>query len=181
MPPVKIIDKMPPEIRAKIDKWLTDNNYGDYRGLSAALAEMDCEISFQALANYGRERKEEAKRIKDAASYSAALLNELGGNMHNIGLVAMAQMQEQVASFMREHHISDIFAELEEPDKKAAFVTNLMRNLPALSRGMVTQETRRSEVMKRLEELEKEASEGKGSGLDVATLQRVRQEIYGLF
>ncbi|MEO1474366.1 MAG: phage protein Gp27 family protein [Pseudomonadota bacterium] len=84
MPPVRKVEKLPPEFRRWLHEELTARGFGEYETLADALnwrledAGLDLRIQKSALADYGSEYKEFAKLQEEAGAWTKTWMTDAG-------------------------------------------------------------------------------------------------------
>jgi Protein of unknown function (DUF3486) len=73
MPRRPEIDKLPVEVKAKVDKLIADNAFGNYRGLADALQAEGIELSYNQLQAHGAKLSKEILEARREALFLAAV------------------------------------------------------------------------------------------------------------
>ncbi len=169
-------DRLPPDVRAWLEHELRNSNFTGYEALAEKLKDKGYPIGATSLWRYGKRMKqlraksqiyvEMAKFLPqdDEDALSGAVLSMIQSNFFDI-MMAMDSDEE------------------EDNEKRLKMLSDAAHAMANLSRASVNQKkwsrNVREEDARKLAALEKEAKTGK-SGLDMETLKRVREEIYGL-
>ena len=176
MPPPRKVDLLPEEDRAWLNAELIRRGFGEYHAISALLAERGFEISHSTLGVHGlalkrklaaiRASTEAAKLIAEAAPDDADQRSEAVMSLVQTGLFdGMVNLQEA--------------AEEDNPAERIGLLAKAAKAISELSRASVNQKKWAQDVRRKLDMLEQEAQHGENT-LDIATLQRIRKEVYGL-
>lgn len=179
MPPRSSLLQIPDEIRAELNRRLVEQGFSDYDGLVDWLNDhleahgLELRISRSALARHGQvfQEKLEAMRIATEQARAIAEASEDDEGQMNEALIRL--VQTKTFEVLRD------LGEGESLHKIGLMVARLSR--ASVNQKKWAQEAR-EKTRAKLDALEKEAGFGKGKGkLDKATLQRVREEIYGIY
>jgi hypothetical protein len=177
MPPRSAILDLPEDIKAELDRRLLANSFQDYRGLAAWLAENGCYISKSALHEYGQDFQARLGALKLATEQVRAVVQTLPDEEGAFNEAVMRLAQERLF-----YYLVDANLDPRDPKQTAAF-TKAVHAIADLGRASVNQKQWAGKVQKeldtRLASLEAKAKGGDG-GLDLETLRRVREEIYGI-
>lgn len=182
MPQPAVIDRFTPEQRHALEQELILRNFKDYDGLVSWAAGFGLEISRASAHRYGQKLKrrlavvrastEAARQIAEAAPddtdlRSAAVISLVQSELFEL----LLNLQEADAS--------------DDPGERVALMAKAARGVADLSRASVSQkkwaEQVKGKVAAALDRLESQSAPGAARRLDPATLQAVRQEVYGLF
>lgn len=175
MPPPAKIALLPEDLRAALDARLIQRAFSDYHALAAWLGEQGYEIGKSALHVYGQGLKRKLAAIR-ASTEAARLIAEAAPDEED-------RRSEAVMSLVQ----SDMFAMLialqeaedADPQERIKLLGNAARAIADLSRASIAQKKHAAAVQAKLDALLTAAQHGENS-LDIATLQRIRSEVYGL-
>ena len=169
-----IVAQLPEEIRTALDRQLVINEFSDYAGLANWLAEKGYQISRSSVHRYGKKFQQRLDLIKEVTEQARALSEAAGDDENALG-DALTRLTQQKAF--------EILLNVQEIDSESihwSILPKLGKMIADLNRSGVTVKRYRSEMLEKLKEklagLEKE-----GKNLDPKTLQKVREEIYGIF
>jgi hypothetical protein len=150
---------------------------GDFGAHLAALAEKPDfdSIGKSALHNYGRGLKRKLAAIQ-ASTHAAKMIAEAAPDEED-------RRSEALMSLLQ----TDLFgmlvnlqeAEDADPEERVKLLSTAARAIADVSRASIHQKKHAATVKAKFDALMSEAETGHSS-LDVATLQRIRQEVYGL-
>jgi len=167
------ISQLPTEVREWLDAALIEGNFSGYAELVEELRVRGCEISKSSLHRYGQEFESRLAALKLATEQARAIAREAGDDEGalNDALIRVAQQK-----------IFELLIRLNTEGDESSLV-DLSVAVSKLSKASVDQKKWQAEVRRKVEEkfrgLEKEAA-GPKSGLDMETLRRIREEVYGV-
>lgn len=175
MPTPPKIPRLPEPVRAELDRLLVQRAFSDYHGLATWLGEQGYEIGKSAIHNYGQGLKRKLAAIR-ASTEAARLIAEAAPDEED-------RRSEAVMSMVQ----SDLFAMLvalqeaedADPQERIKLLGNAARAIAEVSRASIAQKKHAAAVQARLDALLTDAQHG-DNNLDIATLQRIRREVYGL-
>ncbi|MCL2345148.1 MAG: DUF3486 family protein [Desulfobulbus sp.] len=175
------IDGLPDEVRRWLERALADSRFSGYQALEEMLRERGYAISKSAIHRYGQKIERRFAAIK-ASTEAARLLVEAADD-------AQDSRSEAVIAMVQSEMFESIFAiqESEDPNitpvERLDMMSRAAKNIATLARASVNQKRHRLDLQEklkaRLSELESEARAGQ-SGLDLATVQRISKDVYGL-
>jgi len=167
---------LPQSLRAWLDKNLIEGAYSGYEALAAELAERGYQISKSSLHRYGSKLEERLSALKIATDQARAVVNASPDDEGALNEALMRLVQERLFSILLEMDV----------DPKRLNISSLTKSVAELARASVTQKKWQTEfrgkIQAKLDALEAQASDGGGKGtLDMVTLKRIREEVYGIF
>jgi hypothetical protein len=174
------IDGLPPEVRRWLERALAEGGFSGYEQLEKLLAEQGYSISKSSIHRYGQKIERRFAAIK-ASTEAARFLTEGAADDQDArseAVIALVQTElfESIVN-LQEAGDEDL-----EPAERIGLLSAAAKNIATLARASVNQKKFRlavqEKVKARLEALESEARSG-ASGLDLATVQRIAQEVYG--
>lgn len=181
MPKRKAVDTLPDALRRQLDERLVANGFSDYVALSEWLASEGLSISKSALHVHGSELK---AKHDDAMSTARELLaltrasGELGDAGAELSRHGAIILQTDIVKLSLEVRHED------DPEKRANLLSKLTRAHADIGRMVISAEKWHTEVKDKmnatLTALESQAAGGGKAGFDLATLKRVREEVYGI-
>ena len=178
MPKRSQVDGYPPEIKAWLDIELVKRGFSDYVQLAADLMAKGVPASKSGLHRYGSVFEERIANLKRSTEMAKALVDaspDTDGAMQE-SLVRMAS--EKIFQLFQAVGDDGSPTEL-DPDSLA----KMTKAIADLTRASVTQKKWAQEVRGKMGQkfaaLEGEAAKPK-SGVDLATLNRVKLEMYGI-
>lgn len=181
MPRREAIGTLPDDVRAWLDKSLMQGNFSGYTLLEAELKERGFQISRSAIHRYGQKFERRLAAIK-ASTEAARMLTEGAADDQDArseAVIALVQTElfESIVN-LQEASDEDI-----DPADRLGLLSAAAKNIATLSRASVNlkqyQAKVRAEDAAKLAALEGEAKAGK-STLDLATIKRIREELYGI-
>ena len=171
------ITALPKAVKEWLDKALLEGNFSGYHLLENELKEKGFDLSKSAIHRYGQKLESRLSAIR-ASTEAAKILAE--------GAVDEADNRSGAVIAMVQSDIFNILVEMQDavgvdPKEKMKMLANVGRAMAELSRASISVKKYQTEVKTRvdakLNELEVSA---KSSGLDMATLEMIRQQIYGV-
>lgn len=173
MPPLRAVEKLPPEVRSAIDQQIHQRGYGDYDGLMDWIAESLPQwaegLSRSAVARHGRGLKERMDRARRAVLMAEDYLKVFPDDGASLNAMLVNESQVQMLE-MLEAGI--------DPDDMPKFI----RAMADLTRANISQKKWAAQVRERIEAKLEELSQAEAGPrrLSPETLETIRREIYGL-
>ena len=170
---------LPDDARRWLERALLDGKHG-FVELESLLAERGFTISKSAIHRYGQKITKRFEAIK-ASTEAARMLTEGAPDDQDArseAVIALVQTEifEAMISLQEADNETD-------PAKRIGILSAAAKNIATLTRASVSlkrfQQDFREKLTSRISALEAEAREGR-SNLDLATVQRIAQEIYGV-
>jgi predicted DNA-binding transcriptional regulator len=165
------VAQLPEQTRTELERRLVQSGFSGYLDLAEWLKGQGFEISKSAIHRYGSAFEERIQMMRAATQGALEMRNALGDDDE----AAMAQMSLQMAQGL----IFQLMIERGE-ELEAKEISLITRALSDSSRAGIGVKKYQQEVKAKAEAKFAEL-ERTGTGLDAATLKRVREEIYGLF
>ncbi len=180
MPRRSSLLQIPTELRERLNARLVQQGFADYDGLLDWLhdelesAGLELRISRTALWRHGQKFEEKLEALRMATEQAKAISDGAEDDEGAMTDALVRLTQEKLFGVLMEVQI----------DPEHIDINKVGRMIADLGRASITVKRYKQEVRQRTEAkfaaLEREAGNGKG-GLDMATLKRVREEIYGLY
>jgi len=175
--------KLPKEVRAWLDQSLVEGNFSGYELLESELKGRGYSIGKSSIHRYGQKIERRMAAIK-ASTEAAKLITEGARDDQDArseAVIALVQTElfETIVNLQEA-------GEEEDPGERLSLLSSAAKNIATLTRASVTQKRHSADVRKAArEELLREQSEkldemSKAGTLSAETLQRIRQEVYGL-
>ena len=181
MPQISAIDGLTPEQRTALDRELVRRNFKDYAGLIEWAEGLGLSISRSSAHRYGQkiQRKLNAVRASTDAARQIAEAAPDDADVRSAAVISLVQSELSVLLInLQEAEASA------DPHTRVELMAKAARGVADLSRASVQQkkwqEQVKGKVAAALDKLEQRPAGAIGK-LDPATLQAVRQEVYGLF
>lgn len=175
MPPPSRIDLLPEPIRAELERLLIQRAFSGYYALSDWLADQGYEIGKTAIHKFGKTLKRRLAAIK-ASTEAVRLVAEAAPDEEDRRSEAiMALLQTDMFNML----VALQEAEEADPQERVKLLSCAARAIADLSRASIAQKKHAAAVQAKIDALLDEAQHGENS-LDIATLQRIRREVYGL-
>lgn len=177
MAPRSKVTKLPDDIKQWLDQVLVANSFGGYEGLEAELRERGYKIGKSSLQRYGASFEERLGALKSATEQAKAIVAEVGDEEGATNEALLRLVQEKLFSAMTNP----------DPEKQLdiGWMPEIAKAIGNITRASVQNKEFARKVRKedaaKLAKLEAEAAANKPgkTGLDLETLRRVREEIYG--
>ena len=166
--------QLPKEVRDWLDRALVEGNFSGYEVLAEELQARGCAISKSALHRYGSTFEDRLQAVRRATDVAKAIQREVGDDEGalNDALIRVAQQK-----------VFEVLLEREGEQDKETSLVDLSMAVSKLSKASVDQKKWQTDFRRKVEEkfkaLEKEGRGPKG-GIDLETLRRIREEVYGV-
>lgn len=173
MPARSAVTTLPAEVKEWLDKCLVESDFSGYEALSAALAEKGFQISKSSLHRYGSEFEKSLQAIRMSTEMAKAVVDACPDDANNFGEALTRLVQQK--SF-------EVLTKMEVDPKKVK-LTDIGKMVSAVNKTSIDIKKYAAEVKSKLEAKFKALEDDSKSGrndLDVETLRRVREEIYGV-
>lgn len=176
------IDMLPENIRLAFERRLAENGFANYTELTKWLNGQGYEVSRSAVHRYGQKIERRFASIK-ASTEAARLIAEGAadeGDARSEALMAMLQTElfdalVQIGEIPDEElNAVERFGMMAEGAKKVSGLISASTRLKQFQAAL------KEKMAQKFAELEAESAK-QGSGIDADTLQRIRQEVYGVF
>lgn len=181
MPKREAVGLLPDDVRSWLDRSLIQGNFSGYELLENALRERGFQISKSAIHRYGKKFERRLAAIK-ASTEAARMLTEGAADDQDARSEAVIALV-QTELFETIVNLQEAADEEIDPADRVKLLSSAAKNIATLSRASVSLKEYQAKVREKdaakLAVLEKEASGGK-STLDLATIKRIREELYGI-
>lgn len=181
MPKREAVGMLPDDVRSWLDRSLIQGNFSGYELLENALRERGFQISKSAIHRYGKKFERRLAAIK-ASTEAARMLTEGAADDQDARSEAVIALV-QTELFETIVNLQEAADEEIDPADRVKLLSSAAKNIATLSRASVSLKEYQAKVREKdaakLAVLEKEASGGK-STLDLATIKRIREELYGI-
>ncbi|MDR0233270.1 MAG: DUF3486 family protein [Zoogloeaceae bacterium] len=173
------VSQLPKEIQDQLNARLVGSGFSNYRGLVKWLAEQGFDISRSALHQHGSALEEEFK----AAIADARRTRELARAAKETGEDESGELMQAASEIIQDNLLRlslKAKAEVDTAETKlsADTMATLSHAFANVGRFDLSRRKWQAEVRKRLDALEKDCAR-KGRPLDAATLNAIRDELYG--
>jgi hypothetical protein len=162
---------MPQAVKDWLDDALVAGNFSGYEQLEKELKARGCDVGKSSIQRYGSEFEATIKRLKMTTEMARAVVQASPDDA--------GDMQEATVRLATQK----LFTHMQNPELKDEDIAGFTKAIGELSRASVNlkkyREGMREKLGQKFAQLEGEAAKPK-SGIDAATLARVRQEVYGL-
>lgn len=181
------VETLPEDVRHWLERALAGNGFSEYEKLEEILREKGYAISKSAIHRYGQKIERRFAAIK-ASTEAARLLTEGAADDQDArseGLIALIQTE----LFENIVNLQEASEEDMDPAERVALLSKVAKNIATLTRASVGlkkfQQELRDKLAAKFKEMEEAAQADQAGGtrkgsLDLETLRRVREEIYGI-
>lgn len=173
MPRRSKIEGLPKDVKRWIDSALIDGNFSGYEMLAAELKAKGYDISKSGLHRYGASFDERLRALKLVTEQAKAVVLAAPDEEDAVTEALVRLTQEKLFSVVMDLNV--------DPEK--VNLSSITRSIAELARSSVNQKKYAADVREKdaakLAKLEGEAGSGK-STLDLATIKRIREELYGI-
>ncbi len=177
MPQRPKIAGLPPDLRAWLDRALSDQAFAGYEQLSDLLRERGYEISKSSLHRYGEKLERRLSAIKASTEAAVAIANAAPDDADERSAAVMALIQTDVFDVLLQLQE----AEAAEPGERLKLLRGAAKSIAELSRASVNQRKRRDDVAAKVrvaaDQAAKIASRG---GLSPDTVAEIRKAVLGV-
>ncbi|MDR0966672.1 MAG: DUF3486 family protein [Myxococcales bacterium] len=171
-------NRLPPEVRERLERRLIELGFSGYASLIDELNEWLAEAgasptSRSALQRFGARFEERAAALKRSTEIARAIAAEAGDDEGVLNDAVIRLTQQKLFDV-----VMDLRVDPDEFD-----LASLAKSIRDLSKASVEQKKHQLQVRAKVEaklEALKVASKGKKSGLDPETVRRISEEIYGV-
>ncbi|MDA8257953.1 MAG: DUF3486 family protein [Betaproteobacteria bacterium] len=181
MPRREAIGTLPDEVRAWLDRSLIKGNFSAYEALETELKTRGFQISKSAIHRYGQKFERRLAAIK-ASTEAARMLTEGAADDQDARSEAVIALV-QTELFETIVNLQEAADEEIDPAERVKLLSSAAKNIATLTRASVNLKEFQAKVREKdaakLAQLEGEAKSGK-STLDLATIKRIREELYGI-
>lgn len=164
---------LPAHVKKWLDGALIDGNFSGYEELAAELKGRGYDISKSGLHRYGSSFDERLRALKMVTEQARAVVQASPDEENAVTEALVRLTQEKLFGVMMDLQV----------DPETIDLTKITRSIADLARSSVSQKKYAAEVREKdaakLSKLEGEAGSGK-STLDLATIKRIREELYGI-
>ena len=172
MPRRSKVEQLPAEIKAWLDQALVQNNFSQYKLLSAELKKRGCEISKTGLHRYGQAFEERLKTLRMVTEQARAVVQASPDDDGAVNDALVRLTQEKMFGILMEINV--------DPD--TVDLAKLARAVAELGKASVAQKRWQMEARKQtLEEAAKEAGiAAKSVGLTDEGVEQIKRRILGI-
>jgi hypothetical protein len=173
MAPRSKILRLPPKLRAELDRRLIESGFSGYAALARWLGEQGCPITGSKVHRYGRKLERRLETLRLATEQARAVVKAAGGadDTVNEGLMRLVQGD-----------LFNVLLEIREIDPKKADLNALARNVASICRSAVQMrrlaEEMRCGIGKRVKAAERKVVEaarrGAAGGLSAQAERKIR-------
>jgi len=176
MAPPPRVALLPDDLRAELDARLIRGAFSGYAALSAWLDEQGFEIGKSALHQYGQGLKKKLAAIETSTQAAQLIAQAAPDDRDQRSEAVMSLVQTELFNVLVNLQEA---ADCDDPEGRLLVLGKTAKAIADLSRASVNQKKWSTQVQAKLDALLTEAQHGENT-LDIATLQRIRKEVYGL-
>jgi hypothetical protein len=173
MPRRSKIEGLPADVKRWIDGALIEGNFSGYEALAAELKAKGYDISKSGLHRYGASFDERLRALKLVTEQAKAVVLAAPDEEDAVTEALVRLTQEKLFSVVMALNV----------DPETVNLSSITRSIAELARSSIGQKKYAADVREKdaakLAKLEGEAGSGK-STLDLATIKRIREELYGI-
>lgn len=174
MAPRSKISRLPNPVKDWLDKALAENGFADYELLADELKARGYDISKSAIHRYGQDFENRLGALRMASEQAKAIVLSSPDDEGSVSEALMRLVQEKLFQTL---------LACQGPDENID-LAKVAKAVADLTRASVSQKKWQAEIREKvnakLVTLEQQAEGGGKAGFDLATLKRVREEIYGI-
>ncbi|MFZ5530305.1 MAG: DUF3486 family protein [Pseudomonadota bacterium] len=180
MPKRPAIEALPAAVKQWLDRALADGNFSGYEALEVELKARGFGIGKSSIHRYGQKLERKLAAIKASTQAATAIAEAAPDDADLRSSAVISLVQTEVFNVLVELQEAEA---LDDPVERVKLLGRVAKSIAELSRASVNQKKWQVEVRgkldSRLKHLESQAAPGK-AGFDLATLKRVREEVYGI-
>lgn len=177
------VEQLPEAVRHALERKLAENGFGNYTELTAWLNQQGFEISRSAVHRYGQKVERRFASIKASTEAARLLAEAAADDNNNLSAALTSMLQDEMLQALLEINEHQDDENKSSPAERLVMFATVGKNIAPLISANTNlkkfQATQRENLAKKFAELEAE-SQKQNSSLDMATLQRIRQEVYGV-
>jgi hypothetical protein len=172
------IRQLPTEIRAWLDRSLSEKDFSGYRELEAELALRGIAISRSSIHRYGVNLERKLGAIKASTEAAKLIAAEAPDDADQRSGAVISLIQTEVFDVLVALQDLDDDA---DPLKRAKLLSTLAKNVATLSRASVHQKRHEIEIRAKTEAAaDRVARLAKKGGLSASTVDSIKREILGI-
>lgn len=176
MPPPSKVELLPEDLRREFESRLVRGAFSGYEALSDWLAEQGYEISKSVLHKHGQRLKRRLEAIKASTQAAQLLADTAPDEAGALSSAVLALVQTEMFELLVNLQEAD---DAEDPGARVKLLGNAAHAMADLARASLKQKEWAAGIKAKLDAMLAETQRGE-STLDIRTLQRIRQEVYGL-
>lgn len=171
MPPRSLIRQLPKLIRTRLDKQLNTNGFREHQALVDWLSEQGYQISKSSVQRYSADLQSRINQAEEAALKARAIAEVFPDSDPSMGVALTGLVQQQLLEFV----LADGFApELLSP-------MEVIKAIAEVNRAEMAHQKWKAETQAKIDEkLSEMETDAPRAGLDLETIKRIREEIYGI-
>lgn len=171
MPKRSLIKQLPKLIRAQLDEQLSTNGFREHVALSDWLGEKGYQISRSSVQRHSKALQSRIDQAEGAAIKARAIAEVFPDSDPSMGAALTGLVQQQLLDFV----LADGFApELLSP-------MEVIKAIAEVNRAEMAHQRWKAEAQAKIDEkLNEIEANVPSSGLNLETIRRIREEIYGI-
>lgn len=174
MAPRSKVEQMPPGDRDWLEKELVKRGFADYQELSELLKNRGYEISHAAVHRHGKKLERRLAAIKASTEAARQIAESVPDEKDQRSAAVISLVQTALFDAL----LDVMESQDADPEDQIKLLSSAAYAVGQVSKASVTQKKFESEVMAKLDALDKEAQKGQ-KRLDKETLAAVREALYG--
>lgn len=171
---------MPPTIRAWLEKTLSENGFSQFELLAQLCTEKGFSISKSAVGRHSKDLQEKLDAVKASTEAAKIMQQQSADDGNDMGGAVMAMISSQMFDMLMKLRKLDSEG---ETDNRVKLLSGIARAMADLNRAMQSQKKFAEDARVKFDKLEAQAVKDHASGKkgnDLATLKRVREQVYGI-
>lgn len=176
MPPPPRVELLPDDVRRELEQRLIRGGFAGYHALSAWLAERGFEIGKTALHKHGQRLKRRLEAIRASTQAAQMLAEAAPDDAATLSSAVLALVQTEMFELLVNLQEAD---DADDPAARVKLLGAAAHAMADLARASLKQKEWAAGIKAKLDALLTEAQHGETT-LDIRTLQRIRQDVYGL-
>lgn len=170
------ISQMPPQDRDWLNAELASRGFADYEELSNLLKARGYEISHAAVHRHGQQLQRRLEAIQTSTEFAKAIVDAAPDQADKRSEALISLVQTGMFNAIVDFQEADL---TNDPVKKVKLYNNAAIGLSMLVKSSLAQKQWADEVAAKLDELAKNSGKNGVPKLDPATIQYIRQNVYG--
>lgn len=173
MPVRSSVVALPPEVKEWLDKSLIEGNFSGYEALAEALKDKGFNISKSSIHRYGKDFEDNLAAMKLVTEQAKVVIGACPDDEGTVDEALIRLTQQKAFQMLHKVNIDKEKIKFSDLGKIVSLLTKASTGVKKYAAEV------RGKIETRLKSLESDSQTGKNN-LDVETLRRVREEIYGI-
>lgn len=176
MPPPSKVELLPEDLRREFEARLVRGAFSGYEALSDWLEEQGYGISKSVLHKHGQKLKRRLEAIKASTQAAQLLAESVPDEAGALSSAVLSLVQTEMFDLLVNLQEADA---ADDPGARVKMLGNAAHAMADLARASLKQKEWAAGIKAKLDALLAETQRGETT-LDIRTLQRIRQDVYGL-